>query len=441
MNQHYQNAYPALKQIGVETLNPMQLKTLEAFGQRDELLLLSPTGSGKTLAFLLACASVLETGKAGVQALVITPSRELALQIEGVFRSLQTGFKVNCFYGGHAIKTERNSLLEPPALLIGTPGRLDDHLRRGTLDLGGVKVLVLDEFDKSLQLGFQKEMAAILQQLPALKKRLLISATDMPVLPDFVAMPNALRLDFLSREAGETQLEIRRILIPRDEKPEALVRLICSYPDDSVLVFFNHREAVERIGAMLQAHGIAYGAYHGGLDQDERERVLFRFRNGSCRVLLTTDLASRGLDVPQVRLIVHYQMPLDQTAYTHRNGRTARMFASGMAYLIQAQGDTLPTYISGEVEEAYLSENPVLPDAPLWETLYINKGKKDKINKIDIVGFLCKTGGLPKEEVGLIEVKDYSAMVAVRNAKVADLLKRLRDQKLKNQKVRIAICQ
>ena len=430
--------HQALENLDIPSLKEMQQASLEAFGKRDSVVLLSPTGSGKTLGFLLPILKALSPQQLGVQALVLAPSRELALQIEGVFRKMGTPYKVNCCYGGHPMKTELNNLKEPPALLIGTPGRIADHLRRESFEPSGIHILVLDEFDKALELGFEQEMTFIIKQLSGVRKRMLTSATNMPQIPSFTGLHDPEVLDYLG-EGPSTRLTLKAVRAKEQDKLEALYTLICTLNNTPALVFCNHREAVERIGLLLAEKGIAHGIFHGGMEQDDRERELIKFRNGSHRLLITTDLASRGLDIPEIEYVIHYQLPPDEKTFTHRNGRTARMAATGSAYLVLGEQEHFPAYLQEEPPVEELPEEVSPPPKSLWATLYIGGGKKDKINKIDIVGLLLQKGGLKKDELGKIEVLDRTAFAAVKRNKIEGVVFRLRDEKIKTKKVKFAI--
>ena len=418
----------------------MQLASIEANRTHDDVVLLSATGSGKTIAFLLPILESLDGSTRTTQAMIVVPSRELALQIEQVFKTMGTGLKVTCCYGGHLRETEENNLIDPPALIIGTPGRLGDHIRRSNIMLDTIETLVLDEFDKSLELGFQEEMSFIVKALPNLKKRILTSATEAVTLPAFIGITDSVRLDYLSSvNEHSAGLAIQSVLADERDKTETLFRLICMLGNRSMIVFCNHRDSVERTNAYLKDKGLVSEFYHGGMEQQERDSALCKFRNGTTDILITTDLASRGLDIPNIRYIIHYHLPPTEDIFTHRNGRTARMEASGTAILIMSAEEYLPPYITTEVEKLQLPEEVVLPQKPKWSTLFINAGKKDKINKVDIVGFLSNVGELKKEDIGLIEVKDFFSFVAVRKLKASNTLQLIKDEKIKNKKVKIHV--
>ena len=403
------------------------------------MVLLSPTGSGKTLAFLLPVLSNLNPTKEGVQCLVIVPSRELAIQIESVFRQMGTGFKVNCCYGGHKVQTERNNLDQAPAVLIGTPGRLTHHIRKRTLDLSTATMLVLDEFDKALEFGFQKDMEFIIAKMTSLQQRILTSATQGLAIPSFTGIVEPTYVNYLTTQAAPPKLTIKAVRSNAQDKFDALLKLIGSKAHQSILVFCNHREAVDRISEILTNRNLSHDVFHGGLEQDDRSKALVKFRNGSHKLLITTDLASRGLDIPEIECVIHYQLPASENAFIHRNGRTARMHAEGVAYLILGENETPPAYIKGELEIEALEALTESAPATDWVTLYISAGKKDKINKVDIVGLFLQKGGLAKEELGLIEVQDFSSFVAVKRTKVKELLTLISTEKLKKKTVKIEI--
>ena len=404
----------------------------------NNIVLLAPTGSGKTVAFLLPLLHQLNTKTTGVQALILVPSRELGLQIEQVFRSMGSGFKVNCCYGGHPMKTEKNNFTEPPVVLIGTPGRIAAHIKRGSFDPETVHLLVLDEFDKSLDLGFSDDMSNIISQLPNIKKRILTSATPAVEIPTFSGVTNPVTLNFLSEEE-RPNIVIKAVRAKETDKLEILIRLVCHLGNESTLVFCNHREAVDRISELLSEEGVVHDTFHGGLEQDERERALLKFRNGSHNILITTDLASRGLDIPEIRNIIHYQGANTEEVFIHRNGRTARMKAEGTSWLVLSEKESIPNFLTISPEFVNLPEMIRLPDSPQWITLYIGAGKKDKISKTDIVGFLIQKGNLQKEDVGLITVLDGASFVAINRSKIRKVVADIKEEKIKNKKVRIAI--
>ena len=428
----------ALSNLQIKALNPMQQASLEANATNNAVVLLADTGSGKTLAFLLPVTQLLDKSKSVTQALIVVSSRELALQIEQVFKKMGTGFKVTCCYGGHLRETEENNLKQAPALIVGTPGRLADHIRRGNITTTHIETLVLDEFDKSLEQGFEAEMSFIIESLPSLKKRILTSATEAVEIPDFVGLKNPVEINFLTGEKSPA-LAFQMVRSANPDKSGTLFSLICTLGNRSTIIFCNQREIVEQTSQFLKDKGIINVFYHGAMEQQERDIALCKFRNGSSNVLVTTDLAARGLDIPNIRYIIHYQLPTTQESFIHRNGRTARMEASVTAILLLAPQETVPGYIDPAPIEIELNADAGLPAKPDWTTFYISVGKKDKVNKIDIVGFLTNKGRLKKEEIGLIEVKDFFSFVAIRKSKAGPTLQLIKEERIKNKKVKIEV--
>ncbi len=419
-------------------MNQMQKSTFTTTENNTDTILLSPTGSGKTLAFLFPVVRDLQPDYSGVQTLILVPARELALQVEQVFKKMGTDFKVNVCYGGHDKKIEINNFIQPPSVLIGTPGRVAYHIKNNNFDPTKVQTLVLDEFDKALELGFEEDMDYIISSLDQLQQRILTSATAMDSIPKFVGLKNEKTLSFLKTQEIKPDIQLKKVMTTPEEKLETLFHLVCKIGEKRTLVFCNHRDAVDRISELLRDRRIDCVTFHGGMEQDERERAILKFKNESCRILVTTDLASRGLDIPEVQSIVHYQLPPKEDAFIHRNGRTARMNAKGFAYLIMNEDDNFP-FIKHNTPEEKISADIRVPKRPPFQTVYISAGKKDKVNKVDIVGYLIKKGELAKEDIGLIEVKDTTSYVAVTRTKTIDLLKKLSTEKLKGKKVKMEI--
>lgn len=439
--------YKAIEaRFGITELNEMQRAAMEAIPKPNDVVLISPTGSGKTLAFLLPILQLLDEdpsttpGMTNVQVLILVPTRELAIQIEKVFKQMGTAFKINCCYGGHAVGVEENNLKHPPAVLVGTPGRIEHHLRRKNLSLNATQTLILDEFDKSLEFGFAEEMEFILSHCKRLSKRILISATELKEIPPFVGLANSVVLNFTNAHPQmRSELEMKTVRVTGDDKIEALMFLLGMIGAKSTIVFCNHREVVMRIAEQLSEYNIEHGYYHGGLEQIDREKVLIKLRNGSIDLLISTDLASRGLDIPEIEAVIHYQMPATEDVMIHRNGRTARMNASGTAYFLIDKDEHLPEFLTTKPKEEHLPPEMMMRPSTPWKTLYISAGKKDKINKMDIVGMLLQKGQLQKDELGKIDVLDYSAYAAVKSDKLGRTLQLIRDEKIKGRKVKMEI--
>lgn len=413
---------------------------LDAIVKPNDLILTSPTGSGKTLGFLLPTLQLIQADKTGVQVLILVPSRELAMQIEQVFKQMGTEYKINCCYGGHSVRIEENNLQHPPAVLVGTPGRIAHHVRKKNLNLNDAHTLILDEFDKSLEFGFKEEMEYIIQKCSYLKKRILTSATNLKEIPDFVSLKQSIDLNYTTEHKQlKSALKLKSVRVTGDDKLEALMLLLGKIGNKPTIVFCNHREAVNRISDQLFDYKIAHGIYHGALEQIDREKTLIKLRNGSTQLLITTDLAARGLDIPEIEYVIHYQLPATEDVMIHRNGRTARMQANGTAYFLLDVEDYLPKFVNEVPEEEALPTKFVLPKPNEWKTLYISAGKKDKINKMDIVGMLLQKGQLEKDDLGKIEVLDHSAYAAVKSDKILKTLQLIKNEKIKNRRIKMDI--
>lgn len=423
--------------LGIAELNPMQRELMSS--QAHDVVLLSPTGSGKTVAFTISMLQALGKPKGEVQAVVIAPSRELVMQIYRVVREVATGYKTVALYGGHSMTDEKNSLTPVPDIVIATPGRLLDHLNRKLLDLYNTKVLVLDEYDKSLELGFHDEMRKILRLMPNLSRTVLTSATPLSDrLPEFMKVKNPVVMDFLSSVAKpRTRMSVVRVESPAKDKVDTLVDLLKSLPNGRVIVFVNHRESATRLYDHLKKAGLPVGIYHGALDQNDREKAVDLLNNGTTPVLVSTDLGARGLDIEEVKSIIHYHMPLTKETWTHRNGRTARVDATGTIYVITSEADNIPDYVT--FDRSYVptgtSADPIHADCA---TLYFSAGRKERISRGDIAGFLMKTGGLAVDEVGRIIVRDHSAIVAVPAGKADSVLRTVATEKIKGKRVKIS---
>ena len=425
--------------MGIESLNPMQLAALAANEKEKDLILLSPTGTGKTLAYLLPVLLGLDPACKNVQALILAPSRELAQQIEQVWRSMGTGYKVNSCFGGRPSNGEKRELMVPPAVLIGTPGRLQDHIERENFAVADIRVLVLDEFDKSLEMGFVEQMEAIISRIPALNKRILTSATDAVSIPAFTGIKNPIKLDFSEKDNVLKGLKSYSVKGKNNDKMDLLYQLLCYLGNDSTLIFCNQRDEVEKVSAYLSDRRVANEFFHGKLEQSDRERALSKFRNGSCTAFVSTDLASRGLDIPEIKHVIHFDPPVRLDEMVHRNGRTARMEAEGSSYLLLGANESLPVFVTPDPLVLTLPVLSSMPPKPAWATLYIGKGKKDKVSKMDIVGFMFKKGLLAKDELGMVEVKEYYSYVAVKRSKVDAILKLIENEKVKGMKSKIEL--
>jgi len=424
-----------LKKLNIENLNEMQEATQLAIHSNKDVVIVSPTGTGKTLAFLLPLLQLLDHKVSEIQALILVPSRELAIQIEQVAREIGSGYKIYAFYGGRPGKKDNVELKNKPAIIVGTPGRISDHIRRDNLQLTQLKMLVLDEFDKSLEADFEKDMSFIIKALPTNRKNVLTSASKALDIPMFLGLQQAKYLNYL--KDGLNQLSIKTIISPNKDKLDTLVKTICNLGNDPSIIFCNFKDSVGRLSEFLKKNNIPHGCFFGGMEQRDRERALIKFRNGTYRLIVATDLAARGIDVPEIKFIIHYHLPNRAIEFTHRNGRTARMHQQGTAYVLKWTKEDLPNFVNsdGTLE---LEEKPI-PKASKWATLFISGGRKDKISKGDIAGLFFKQANLQKDELGVIELKQDCAFVAVPTAKVKSIIKQLNPVKLKTKKVKISL--
>lgn len=424
-----------LEKLGIAELNSMQLEAYDAILRtQNDVLILSPTGSGKTLAYLLPLVELIDANNDNVQALVVVPGRELSLQSDRVLRQMGCGVRSQACYGGRTAMEEHKVLKKNrPQIVFGTPGRINDHLEKGNIDANNIKYLVIDEFDKCLEMGFQNEMSKLIATLPALRRRVLLSATEAEQIPRFVEMKKTQRLDYLDDEQEVSErVEVYEVKSPQKDKLDTLSLLLKNIGEQQSVVFLNYRDSVERVDQYLRQQGFVTSAFHGGLDQRQREDALYKFSNGSSTVLVSTDLASRGLDIPNLENVIHYHLPVNEEALIHRVGRTARWQASGRTFFIVGPEEKI--MVEGiDAEPFELNAVSVLPK-PIMGTIYIGKGKKDKISKGDIAGFLCKVGGLSSQDIGRIDVTDRYAYVAVRREVINSMLKNVSGQKIKGLK-------
>ncbi|HEY3370793.1 MAG TPA: DEAD/DEAH box helicase [Prolixibacteraceae bacterium] len=435
MSSPIKNQSNILEKLSIEKLNAMQEEAQEAILSGSEIILLSPTGTGKTLAFLLPIIAELDINCAEVQVLIVVPSRELAIQIEQVIREMGTGYKTNAVYGGRAGSKDKTEIRHRPAILIGTPGRIADHMRRENFSTQLISTLVLDEFDKSLEIGFENEMKEILSLLPNVEKKILTSATQEVEIPKFVGLNNPILINYLDK--GISQLKVKTILANSKNKLDTLASLLYQLGDQPGIVFCNFKDTIQEVSDFLTEKNINHGCFYGGMEQKDRERALIKFRNGTHQLIVATDLAARGIDIPEIKFIIHYQLPQRSHEFTHRNGRTARMFNDGTAYVLKWKNEELPDFIeSSEVEE--LIDSP-RQSASVWKTLFVSGGRKDKISKGDIAGLFMKQGKLSNEQLGTIEIKQDCAFVAVQASEVNKLIALVDNSRLKNKKVRVTV--
>ena len=414
----------------------MQQAAIEHCRKDENMVLLSPTGTGKTLAFLLPLLERLNVADSNVQAIIVLPSRELAKQVFEVWRAMATPFQIAALYGGRPLDQESASFSgSSPVVVVGTPGRLLDHLNRSTFSVDSCAILVIDEFDKCLEMGFHEEMSKLIEKLPAVKSRFLLSATDSEEIPLFAGAADIEKLDF---RGGNEQPAVRTsfytITTTPDKRLEKLFSLLCSFNGEPAIVFCNFRDTVDEVHKYLNKKSLNCVAYNGSMEQKMRELSLFRFKCGNSNVLVSTDLAARGLDIKDVKHVIHYQRALTPEIFTHRNGRTARWEADGSVYMFTFENKELPDFAPAGLVEFTLPKRDVLPSSPSWAILYVGKGKRDKISRGDLAGFFIKKGSLSPDEVGSILVfQDYS-YVAVKLNRMRAVLKAVEGEKIKGVK-------
>ena len=426
----------ALNRLEIKSLNTMQVAALEHCRKNDSMVLLSPTGTGKTLAFLLPLLERLNSTNNSVQAVIVPPSRELAKQVFEVWRAMATPFQMIALYGGRPLEQEVASFSgASPSVIVGTPGRLLDHLNRSTFAVDKCTHLIIDEFDKCLEMGFQEEMSKLVEKLPAVSSRFLLSATDAAEIPQFAGATEIEKLDY--RQGGEqpsVRTSFYTITTTPDKRLEKLFSLLCSFGGEPAIVFCNFRDTVDEVYRYLTKASLQCVAYNGAMEQKARELALYRFTAGCSNILVSTDLAARGLDIKDVKHVVHYQRALSADIFTHRNGRTARWEADGAVYMMTFENKELPEFVPTELQEYTLPKRNTLPPAPEWTALYVGKGKRDKISRGDLAGFFIKKGGLKPEDVGTILVFDNYAYVAVKLKQMRALLKKVEGEKIKGIK-------
>lgn len=423
-----------LAKLNIYALNEMQEKAIAVIKTTTNTILLSPTGTGKTLAFLLPTLQIIDGNIAATQALILVPSRELAIQIEQVLREMGTGLKVNAVYGGRSMAKDKIELKHTPSILIGTPGRIADHFANDRFSKEHIKTLILDEFDKSLEVGFEYEMRGIINQLPNVSKRILTSATQEAEIPAFVRLDKPTVLNYLTGKKTK-KLALKSVVSSSKNKKETLLQLVQHIGNESGIIFCNLKDSIEDLSAFLKKNNVVHSCFSGGMEQRDRERSLLKFRNGTSKLLIATDLAARGIDIPELNFIIHYELPPRIEEFTHRNGRTARVDAKGTAYVLQWNKEDLPEFLKN-IPTVDISQQQKLK-SPYWTTLFVSGGRKDKISKGDIAGLFFKKGNLNKEQLGIIELKQDCAFIAVPKTEAKNLVTALNNTKLKNKKVRI----
>jgi len=434
----------SLDKLGYTEMTPVQSKSIPAILKGRDLLAQSKTGSGKTLAFGLPSVLRTDTSHQTPQTLIITPARELAEQIAQVLREIAASIpnlKILTLYGGVPLRAQAESLSKGAHILIGTPGRLIDHLSKETLSLGGITRVVLDEADRMLDMGFYDEITKIIHKIPAKPQTLLFSATYSPkieTLADtFLKDPLIVKV-----ETEHTAQKITQHYYETSDKFKMLTALIGAYRPDSLLIFANTKKDVIEIADRLHTQGHSVVELHGDLDQTERNEAVIAFANGSKKIMVATDVASRGLDIEGIDMVINYDLPFDQEVYIHRIGRTGRADAHGVALSLTGSHISQKTdYIRTLAQKGDPSELRV--DARFkmrseYETLCLSGGKKEKLRKGDILGALCKEIGIDPKDIGKIDLAERHTYIALHHLvtdKVVETLKR--GVKIKKKKVNV----
>lgn len=403
-------------------------------------ILLSNTGSGKTFAFLVRLALDLENSALKNECvLILSPTRELAGQLFQEFKKLRLDIPAILCYGGHAMRNEKMQFLAKPQIIISTPGRILDHYERGTEGLMPFTKLIIDEYDKTLELGFLNELAQLFEFRKNLNYIHLISATEIDSLPHFLKDFHFETFNYLKKD--ELNLKYFTVQAEKNDKLHALALLLSTFEQGPIIIFCNHREATERISEHLTQYGKEHVVFHGGLEQEERERAIVKFKNGSVDCVLATDLISRGIDIPDIKHIVHYQYPKKIEDYIHRNGRTARMNTEGSIYLIHSENEPLPTYLKENIfDKITLPSTFKDYQATKFLTLFLNVGRKHKIRKADIVGLLTINFTIPFTEIGQIHVYDQFSYIAISKLIFQKHQKEMQQFKIKKINAKLSLC-
>lgn len=430
-----------LVRLGFEEMTPIQAKAIPAIIEGCDIVAHAKTGSGKTLAFALPLVMRATFGDNRPYALVVTPTRELAEQIARTIRDIAASLpnlKVATLYGGVPLRPQAENIANGVQILVGTPGRILDHLDKKTLGLESIGTVVFDEADKMLSMGFQKEIDAILLCLPTQRQTLFFSAT----FPDKIAQLTQSILHeplFITADVTSDADTIKEIVHQTQNKFETLLATLHHYTPASVLIFLNTKEAVITLSQQLYELGHSVIDLQGNLEQYQREEALIQFKNGSIRILVATDVASRGLDIHQVAMVINYELPFNRETYIHRIGRTGRAGAFGIALsFYTSYENTKRNEIATTAQEIIIKPLPkqTTPLISEYRTLMLYGGRKEKLRKGDIVGALCQEIGVSVDSVGSITIGERYSYIALHISIVEKVKKSLDMMKVKGKKVR-----
>ena len=438
-----------LKNLEIEQLTAMQKDALQTIPQQHFVQLLAPTGTGKTVAFLLPLLQQVNMQQDTVQAVIMSPSRELAIQTCSVVERMRSGVRVLALYGGRPAMEEHARLRHiKPQVVVVTPGRMLDHLDKGNVDVAAVQMCVIDEFDKMLDIKFRDEVFRLVKALRHAQHVVLVSATDdkeavAPIIA-LHGLPLTIQPEGQQGEDGNLTVpsQIRHWIVrsPERDKLETLRRLLPQLAEGATVVFVAHRESADRVGTFLRSQGFVCSIFHGGLEQEDRERALFTFSNGASNVLVSTDLSARGLDISELRSVVHYHLPQKRNEFVHRCGRTGRWTSRGDSYLLVGPEETVPDFVTEALQECDLTngeQQRMRPQPPNRVALYIGKGKEHKICRGDVVGFLCRQGGLNAGDIYRVDIRPRCAYALVSRSVWQKAVKGCDGAKIKGIKTRV----
>ena len=446
-----------LKELGFENPTPVQAQSIPLLREGKDLIAQAETGSGKTAAFGLPLLSDINLESRRVQALVLCPTRELCAQVARELRRLgrkHMGLQVLVVAGGAPIGPQWSALERGVHIVVGTPGRVIDHLERRSLDLRGIRTLVLDEADRMLDMGFEESLTRIVEDCPEKRQTVLFSATFPRTIEGLSKryQKNAVRITIEKSTEDAPRIEQILVRAEPEERMKALLHVLREYPSDSCIVFVNFKATAKDLVSGLRVLKVAAGALQGDMEQYDRDQMMARFRNGSIRVLVATDVAARGIDVPNLGLVVNYEAPIQTEDYVHRIGRTGRAGAQGVAVTFLSEKEQPKLERIEKTVATRLQQEPM----PVWaeqtvnalaseidyqasmRTLMISGGRKDKVRPGDILGALTgEAGALQGSQVGKIEIHDRFSYVAVKADIASIALRRLQDGRIKGRKFRV----
>jgi ATP-independent RNA helicase DbpA len=439
----------AIEVLGHDRMTPIQEHALPPLLAGKDVIAQARAGSGKTVAFGLALLSRLAVDEDRVQALVLCPTRELAEQVSTEIRRLARfipNLRLVTLCGGVPVRTQRPALERPPQVLVGTPGRILDHLRRETIDLKALRVLVLDEADRMLDMGFAESIDEVVKQVPASRQTMLFSATFPPEVRKlsrrFQRKPVEVTVDL---EASEVEIEqlVYEVASPKD-KIDAAVALLFEHTPETALVFCHTRKDTREVATALAERGFSVLSLHGELEQRERDEVLLRFAHRSCRVLVATDIAARGLDIKGLAAVISWELPIDPDVHLHRIGRTGRAGSKGLALSLYTSRErerlvAIEKRMGAAARRGELQPAPAIarPSPPPMVTFLIERGKQDKLRAGDLLGALTGDVGLPAEAVGKIDILPTRTYVAIGREHAAAALEKLRGGKIKGRSFKV----